>query len=107
MAVADALKNIRKKRKLSQVQLEARSGVSQSQISSIERGEKNPTVETLELLAKGLHVDVVDLLGQEKSPPKKLSGLDLELVNLLVDLPDSELQRVKDFVAGLKASRKA
>jgi len=43
---------------------------------------------------------------QTQKPTVKDDGLDNELVNLLVDLSPSEVQRVRDFVAGLKASRK-
>lgn len=109
MTVAENLKAIRKKRRLSQEQLEIRSGVSQSGISAIERGERVPTIDTLKLLAQGLCVPLDELLTEEmkEKPANDVSGLDEQLIEMLVNLPDSDVQRVKDFVAGLKASRKA
>lgn len=109
MTVAENLKAIRKKRRLSQEQLEIRSGVSQSGISAIERGERVPTIDTLKLLAQGLRVPLDELLTEEmkEKPANDVSGLDEQLIEMLVNLPDSDVQRVKDFVAGLKASRKA
>lgn len=109
MTVAENLKAIRKKRRLSQEQLEIRSGVSQSGISAIERGERVPSIDTLKLLAQGLRVPLDELLTEEakEKPANDVSGLDEQLIEMLVNLPDSDVQRVKDFVAGLKASRKA
>ena len=107
MQLSDKIKKIRKERKISQEQLAARCGVSQSAISAIERGDKNPTIDTLEMIAKGLRIKTSDLLSDEteKKPADDLSGLDEELITLLVNLPDLDVQRVKDFVQGMKASR--
>ncbi len=108
MSVAENIRSIREQRKLSQVQLAMRCGVSQSAISSIEKGKNIPSVETLVLIAKGLRVSVSDLLPEKatEKPAVDLSGLDDELIDLLASLPEKDVQRVKDFVSGLKASRK-
>lgn len=108
MSVAEKITAIRKQRKLSQEQLAIKCGVSQSAISLIEREERIPTVETLALIAKGLRVSVSDLLPEKatEKPAVDLSGLDDELIDLLASLPEKDVQRVKDFVSGLKASRK-
>jgi DNA-binding XRE family transcriptional regulator len=45
---------LRKRRKLTQRQLSARSGVQQAEISRIEGGRANPTVATVFALAKAL-----------------------------------------------------
>ena len=107
MTVGEKIKELRKKRKLSQEQLEARCGISQSAISAIEKGQRSPTLDTLTLIAAGLRVSVIDLTEDTKKeePAFDLSGLDKELVNLLVNLPDKDVQRVKDFVRGMKATR--
>lgn len=106
MSFAENMKKLRIKKGFSQVDLEKRSGISQSAISSIERGERSPTEETMIMLAKGLGVSVNSLIDQnEKTPAVKASELDEELVNLLVDLPAQDVQRVRDFVSGLIASR--
>lgn len=106
MPVANKIKALRKARNISQHELEERSGVSQSAISSIERGEKAPTIETLQMLANGLRVPVTDLLDEIEKPAVNIGGLDEQLIEMLVNLPDRDVQRVKDFVSGLKASRK-
>lgn len=53
---------IRKKKGLTQQEVEARSGFSQQYLSSLEQGRRNPTVITLHELAKALGVNHVDLI---------------------------------------------
>lgn len=106
MSFADNMKRMRIKKGMSQADLEKRSGISQSAISSIERGERSPTEETMKLLAKGLNVPICSLIDeQEKTPAVEASEIDPGLFNLLVDLPAQDRQRVLDFVSGLIASR--
>lgn len=60
------LKAIRKKQKLSQVELSTLSNVSQTAISAIERGT-SPKADTLSKLAKALNVSIEDLLKNDDS----------------------------------------
>lgn len=63
MDIGKKLKEWRQKRKLSQMDLSERSGVSQSQISSIESGLKeNPGIITMKKLADALEITVEDLI---------------------------------------------
>lgn len=64
--VAAMLASARHRAGLSQVQLAEQSGVGQSEISRIENGQANPTLETLDRLAGPLMVRliVVDEAGQ-------------------------------------------
>ena len=48
----------REDQKLSQRQLAERTGITQSDISKIETGEANPTLETLKKLASGLGMNL-------------------------------------------------
>lgn len=106
MNFAENMKARRKELKLSQVSLSFKSGVPQQTISAVERGDRIPNAETMMLIAKGLKCSVDYLLyGREKDKPADIDGLDDELVSLLVSLPDKDVQRVKDFVQGIKASR--
>jgi transcriptional regulator with XRE-family HTH domain len=45
----------------SQAKLAVEIGMSENQVSRIERGETNPTVKTLTIIAKTLKVDIKDL----------------------------------------------
>ena len=85
-------------------------GVSPPMVSQWENGVKEPSKDTLVKLADLFCVTTDYLLGHDiiaanKKPAADGSELDSQLVNLLRDLPESQTQRVKDFVAGLKAAR--
>lgn len=53
---------VRAHRKLSQQAVAAKSKLSVSYISMLERGARTPPLETLEILAKALAVNPLDLL---------------------------------------------
>jgi transcriptional regulator with XRE-family HTH domain len=52
---------MRKQQNLSQEELAYKCGVHRTYIGSIERGEKSPTLNTIEKIAKGLNVNIIDL----------------------------------------------
>jgi len=60
--MGDEIKKIRKKFKLTQVELAKMLGVSQPRISSMEK-QKTVTVGMLRKIAKGLAVSVKDLIN--------------------------------------------
>ncbi|WP_092679348.1 helix-turn-helix domain-containing protein [Albimonas donghaensis] len=55
------VRDIRRAAGMTQEQLAAAAGITQSMVSHIERGRDRPGLETLELLAKALSVEVGDL----------------------------------------------
>ncbi|CAH1745180.1 protein of unknown function [Thauera humireducens] len=57
------LRQLRKERGLSQEVLAERAGLHRNFISLIERGESQPTIDTLFRLADALGVPAVDLVG--------------------------------------------
>lgn len=56
------LHNIRTSRGVTQMQLAERSGLDRSFISDMERGVKEPTISTLELIALSFNVPMQELL---------------------------------------------
>ena len=62
--VAENLHALRLARNLPQTAVAKKAGFTVSYISMLERGERTPPLETLEALAKALHVDPVDLLQE-------------------------------------------
>ena len=53
---------IRREKRLTQEEVEARSGFSQQYLSGLERGKRNPTIVTLYELAQALGVSHLDLV---------------------------------------------
>jgi transcriptional regulator with XRE-family HTH domain len=62
--LATNLKSFRIREKLSQDEFAYKCGVHRTYIGSIERGERNVTLATLELLAEAMNIDVVTLLRE-------------------------------------------
>lgn len=65
MRVEILLKELRLKKNMTLRELELRSGVSKTQLNSIELNEKEPTITTLVRIAKALDVDIKDLYKVE------------------------------------------
>ena len=61
--VGTEIKSRRLSRRMSQGALAAKAGLSVSYISMLERGQRSPPLDTIELLAKALHVKPLELLG--------------------------------------------
>src|SRR3989442_12870976 len=57
----------RLRRRLSLQELEARTGVSRSMLSEVERGSKVPTVLVLDRIATGLATSLARLFGDERA----------------------------------------
>jgi len=60
--LAKRIKALREQRGLSQESLAAKAGVSRGYLARLETGRHDPTVGTVEKLAKALRVKVTDLL---------------------------------------------
>lgn len=61
------LRSARLVRGFSQEELGARAGLHRNYIGSVERNEKNISIDTIERLANALGVDVLDLLSKEQA----------------------------------------
>ena len=62
--LADNLRNYRKANHLSQEELADVCALHRTYIGSVERGERNVTLSTLEVLARALGVSVTELLTE-------------------------------------------
>jgi transcriptional regulator with XRE-family HTH domain len=60
--IAMRIKILRERQKISQEELAARSGISRGYLARLETGRHDPTITTLEKLAKALNVPVGKLL---------------------------------------------
>lgn len=56
------IRELRRKRKLSQDVFAERSGLHRAHVGEIERGESNVTIQTLKIVADTLGVKIVDLV---------------------------------------------
>jgi len=69
MVIGDRLRSLREQNKLSQGDIEKRSGLLRCYISRVENGHTVPSVETLEKLARALEVPMYRLFYNGEEPP--------------------------------------
>ena len=70
MIIGDRLRALREQKKLSQGEIEKRTGLLRCYISRVENGHTVPAVETLEKFARALEVPVYQLFYEGEEPPK-------------------------------------
>src|ERR1700691_4670095 len=76
--IADRLKALREQKKLSQGDIEKRTGLLRVYISRVENGHTVPSIETLEKMARALEVPMYQLFYEGEKPPtpalRKIGG---------------------------------
>lgn len=77
-------------------------GVSPATFSEWMNGKKYPRIDKIEMLANLFHIQKSALIEEPVT-----DGLDEGVIQLLMDLSPDEVARVRDFVSGIKAARKA
>jgi transcriptional regulator with XRE-family HTH domain len=70
MIMGDRLREMREAKKLSQGDVEKRTGLLRCYISRVENGHTVPAVETLEKLARAFEVPLYQLFYEGEEPPK-------------------------------------
>jgi len=68
--IGDRLRDMREQKKLSQGDIEKRTGLFRCYISRVENGHTVPAIETLEKLARALEVPLYQLFYDGEEPPK-------------------------------------
>ena len=109
------IRSARKAKGLTMKELGQLIGVSESAISMYETFKREPDNATLVKIANILGVSVDYLLCQTDDPEEKkeaqqseIPGLpDDDLIQIIANLTQHDVQRVRDFVEGLKAAREA
>jgi transcriptional regulator with XRE-family HTH domain len=70
MIIGDRLRALREEKKLSQGDIEKRTGLLRCYISRVENGHTVPAIETLEKLARALELPMYQLFYDGDEPPK-------------------------------------
>jgi transcriptional regulator with XRE-family HTH domain len=70
MVISDRLRELRESKKLSQGDIEKKTGLLRCYISRVENGHTVPAVETLEKLARALEVPMYQLFYDGGKPPQ-------------------------------------
>ena len=70
MIIGERLRELREDKKMSQGDIEKRTGLLRCYISRVENGHTVPAIETLEKLARALEVPLYQLFYEGDEPPK-------------------------------------
>jgi transcriptional regulator with XRE-family HTH domain len=70
MIICDRLRALRESKKLSQGDIEKRTGLLRCYISRVENGHTVPSIETLEKLARAMEVPLYQLFYDGEEPPE-------------------------------------
>ncbi len=70
MIIGDRLRELREGKKLSQGDIEKRTGLLRCYISRVENGHTIPAIETLEKMARALEIPMYELFYDGEEPPK-------------------------------------
>ena len=84
MIIGDRLRALREEKKLSQGDIEKRTGLLRCYISRVENGHTVPAIETLEKMARALEVPLYQLFYDGEAPP---------------DLPNLRKRKTADEIA--------
>src|SRR5258708_6639491 len=70
MIIGDRLREMREEKKLSQGDIEKRTGLLRCYLSRLENGHTVPAIETLEKMARALECPLYQLFYEGEEPPK-------------------------------------
>ena len=70
MIIGDRLRDMREQKKLSQGDIEKRTGLLRCYISRVENGHTVPAIETLEKMARAMEIPMYQLFYDGEEPPK-------------------------------------
>src|SRR5256885_16315636 len=70
MIIGERLRELREEKKLSQGDMEDRTGLFRCYVSRVENGHTVPAIETLEKMARALGVPLYQLFYDGEEPPK-------------------------------------
>jgi transcriptional regulator with XRE-family HTH domain len=73
MIIGDRLRAVREEKKLSQGDIEKRTGLLRCYISRVENGHTVPAIETLEKLARAMEIALYQLFYEGEEPPALLN----------------------------------
>jgi transcriptional regulator with XRE-family HTH domain len=72
MLIGERLRELREDRKLSQGDIEKRTGLLRCYISRVENGHTVPAIETLEKMARAMEIPTYQLFYEGAKPPKPI-----------------------------------
>jgi len=93
--VAQKIRGLRKIKNMSQVQLAEKARLHQTLIGKMERAEINPSITSLEKVAKALDISLSELLSFPED--KKEIDVDIKTLNKAIEILEHILEEAKEL----------
>lgn len=106
MKISENIRYYRERAGMYQSDLGKYLGVSAQAVSKWELGKAEPDSTSIIKMCALFGISSDELLGREPKEEPLVPAIKEQLVNLLATLSPDQVQRVEDFVSGLKASDK-
>lgn len=101
LSIGARIRREREKLGLTGVSLADKAGISPAMVSQLENDQAEPSLETLEKVAKALNVSVCYFLLEQEDVENLISSLNPEVLSLLGDpRVQAVLRAIRDFEAG-------
>lgn len=95
--VGRKIRELRKERKLTQVELSSRLGIQQSDLSRMEKGEYRVSLDTLFRIVAEFKMSMGEFF--EEVAKESITPRDAQLVQKFKSLPEDAQREVEDFIA--------
>ena len=93
--LAKRIKELRKSHRMSQEQLAEKGSLSPTYIGNIERSEQNPTLTSLEKIAKAFNISLGELMTLPDD--KKIVDAKVQDIDKLVEFLKDALDKAKEY----------
>lgn len=100
MNISERLKKVRKSKNISIYKLSKQSGISETHIRDLERGDRNPSFDTLNRLAEPLGLSLSELFN-ESDNISYVSSSEKELLECFRMLSDDKAKSLLEFIKTL------
>lgn len=93
------MRQIRKEKRLTQVEFAKRAGISTNYYATIEQGRNSPSIDTLSKIAKALDVSILYLLNDRIDDMEQRVELEFDrLKNLFKNIPKTQLDVAEGLI---------
>ncbi len=101
------IRHFRKKKRMTQEKLAEICCLHPTYIGQLERGEKNPTVESICRIARGLEIPVSKLLENIEAMNHSDNSIPMQVYHLLLTLPPDSQVHIANILSEIVAMQES
>lgn len=94
-SVGKRIRELRIRKRLSQEQIALRAEITTAYLGQIERGEKNPTVKSVEQISNALGISLSELFSNQGDP---IANIDGTMENIIFEMQDLSIKERKEML---------